>query len=82
LTASLLKATFNFKMYVCLCKGVTDRQIKDLASQGVRCVTEVGRCSGAGTRCGSCRSTISKILESEPASATPAQRHDASQSAA
>lgn len=73
---------FNFKMYVCLCKGVTDGQIKDLASKGVRCVNEVGRCSGAGTRCGSCRTTIAKLLESEPSSAAPVRRLEVDQSAA
>ena len=60
-----LKAMFNFKrqagMYVCLCVGVTDRVIKELARNGA-CPDEVSACTGAGTRCGTCVSTIESIV--------------------
>ncbi len=65
LTFLKLKAMFNFKrqagMYVCLCVGVTDRVIKELARNGA-CPDEVSECTGAGTRCGTCVSTIQSIV--------------------
>ena len=48
-------------MYVCLCVGVTDRVIKELARNGA-CPDEVSECTGAGTRCGTCVSTIQSIV--------------------
>jgi bacterioferritin-associated ferredoxin len=66
LTFLKLKAMFNFKrqagMYVCLCVGVTDRVIKELARNGA-CPDEVSACTGAGTRCGTCVSTIKSIVQ-------------------
>ncbi|WP_044247649.1 (2Fe-2S)-binding protein [Chondromyces apiculatus] len=57
-------------MYVCLCKGVTDSEINDAICKGACSVTEVMRCTSAGTRCGSCRPTIQSLLEkAAPASA-------------
>ena len=51
-------------MYVCLCMGVTDREIRDAIGEGACSTPDVMRCTGAGTRCGSCRSTIASLIES------------------
>jgi bacterioferritin-associated ferredoxin len=63
----MLKAIFNIRaaMYVCLCKGVSDRAIKKLVDEGVSSVAEVMRCTGAGTKCGSCISEIACLVEDE-----------------
>jgi bacterioferritin-associated ferredoxin len=58
-------------MYVCLCMGVSDKEIQDLVASGADTVTEVMRCSGAGTRCGTCRPTIAKLVEGGCESASP-----------
>ena len=59
----LLKAIFNInKMYVCLCKGVSDKDIKQLVSAGACSVEEIMRCSGAGTGCGTCIGEIADLL--------------------
>jgi bacterioferritin-associated ferredoxin len=62
----MLKAIFNIKrqagMYVCLCVGVTDRVIQELARKGA-CPEEVSECTGAGTRCGTCVSTVRAIVQ-------------------
>lgn len=59
----LLKAIFNInKMYVCLCKGVSDRDIKQLVSKGACSVEEIMRCSGAGTKCGTCVDEIAEMI--------------------
>lgn len=57
-------------MYVCLCKGVTDRTIRRHAEAGARTVDEIGRRCGAGTSCGSCKPDIARLLvEAEEARA-------------
>jgi bacterioferritin-associated ferredoxin len=49
-------------MYVCLCMGVSDGEIKDAIREGACSVHEVMECTGAGTGCGSCRSTIHELV--------------------
>jgi bacterioferritin-associated ferredoxin len=66
-----LKAIFNINtdMYVCLCLGVTDREVQQAIREGACTVAEVARCSGAGSRCGGCHSSIAAMLaESRPLS--------------
>jgi bacterioferritin-associated ferredoxin len=60
----VLKATFNIKraMYVCLCTGVTDQEIRKTVAEGAASVEEVAYCTGAGTRCGTCISAIAAIV--------------------
>jgi bacterioferritin-associated ferredoxin len=60
-----MKAMFNIKndMYVCLCVGVTDHEIRETIAQGAASLEEVAYCTGAGTRCGSCVSTIAALVE-------------------
>lgn len=59
-------------MYVCLCMGVTDREIRDAIGEGACSMPDVMQCTGAGTRCGSCRPTIASLVESS--SPTSARR--------
>lgn len=49
-------------MYVCLCKGVSNRTIRSCLDDGARSLEEVGRRCGAGTACGSCRLDIDGML--------------------
>lgn len=50
-------------MYVCLCTGVTDQEIRETIAEGASSVEEVAYCTGAGTRCGSCRSAVAQLVE-------------------
>ena len=50
-------------MYVCLCLGVTDQQLRETVADGATSVEEVMYCTGAGTRCGTCRATVGAIVE-------------------
>ena len=51
-------------MYVCLCKGVTDHEIRDLLeSPFIDDVDDVGAACGAGTCCGTCRDEIRQLCE-------------------
>lgn len=53
-------------MYVCLCKGVTDRRIREVLAAGARSVGEVMECTGAGTCCGACRGAIAELVAEAP----------------
>jgi bacterioferritin-associated ferredoxin len=50
-------------MYVCLCMGVSEREIRRAIDAGACSTSEVMVCTGAGTRCGSCRPTIVALVE-------------------
>ncbi|MDN3554416.1 bacterioferritin-associated ferredoxin [Halomonas maura] len=41
-------------MYVCLCKGVTDKAIRRTVEEGARTWRQVQRETGCGTQCGKC----------------------------
>ena len=41
-------------MYVCICNGVTDHQIREAAQSGVASVSELTMRTGCGATCGSC----------------------------
>lgn len=51
-------------MIICLCKNVSDREIKDLVCQGKK-LCDVVRSSEAGTSCGACTEDIRKIVRGE-----------------
>jgi bacterioferritin-associated ferredoxin len=55
--------------------GVTDRDVRELAERGAGSVGEVMRCTGAGTKCGSCRASIAALLHT---SSSPGASSEAS----
>lgn len=55
---------------ICLCRGITDRAVKQAMEQGAVSTRQVGRLCGAGTCCGSCRGTIAAILDESAQSPT------------
>jgi bacterioferritin-associated ferredoxin len=50
-------------MLVCHCRGISDRQIRRLVREGATTTREVARATGAGLRCGGCRSNVKQIVE-------------------
>lgn len=50
-------------MYVCLCLGVTDHDLRETIADGATSPEEVMYCTGAGTCCGTCRATVAAIVE-------------------
>jgi bacterioferritin-associated ferredoxin len=50
-------------MFVCCCLGVTDRAIRGAIDQGAQSVDDVVACTGAGSRCGSCRPEIAEMVQ-------------------
>lgn len=51
-------------MYLCICKGVEESHIRELASQGCRSMRAVRCKTGLGTKCGGCREHTAEFLKS------------------
>ena len=51
-------------MYVCLCNGYRDAEIREVAESGLRCVKEVYLTLGNGPCCGSCLDFAQDIVDS------------------
>jgi bacterioferritin-associated ferredoxin len=49
-------------MIVCICKGVSDREIQGAIHQGARTLAAIGNSCGAGTCCGACRGDLQDML--------------------
>ena len=49
-------------MFVCLCNGVTERQIRDAACEGVCSMTELSARLGVGAGCGTCAQFAESVL--------------------
>ena len=59
-------------MYVCICNGVTDSQIRAAAEAGCDTVSELVMRTGCGSNCGGCLETAEKMLaEAKGARALP-----------
>ncbi len=50
-------------MYICVCKAVTDSQIKQAIDSGVRTRRQLYQCTGAGDVCGKCTRHIRQMLD-------------------
>lgn len=55
-------------MYVCICKSVTDKQIRRAAAKGVDNLYELREELGVASGCGSCADMAESILEESAAS--------------
>ena len=55
-------------MYVCICNGVTERDIRQAAEAGCRTVPELTMRTGAGANCGSCLDMAADLLQQAHAS--------------
>lgn len=50
-------------MYVCLCKGITDRQIKAAIDNGANSVGQLRKCLGVASQCGKCMVSARELLQ-------------------
>jgi len=66
-------------MYVCICKAITDKQIRRAAAGGVDNLYELREALGVAAGCGSCASMAQSILDecskgySQPSVYTPSR---------
>ena len=58
-------------MYVCICNGVTDADIRRVADEGCRDLHELTMRTGCGGNCGSCRELAAEILRESRSQALP-----------
>lgn len=62
-------------MYVCICKAVTDKQIRRAKAAGIDSLHELRDTLGVASCCGSCADVAESILnESDPTSSAPQPR--------
>src|SRR3546814_13292858 len=60
-------------MYVCICNGVTDSDIRQAAKAGCGGLAELTMRTGCGACCGSCVDTAAEMLEQARAEQKPAR---------
>ena len=58
-------------MYICICHGVTDRDIQCCVEDGARSLRELRECLGVGTQCGKCAREVRTILKEARSGAMP-----------
>ncbi len=55
-------------MYVCICKAVTDSEIRDAVVRGADSLEAIGSELQAGTRCGACKDCVLNLVATTRAS--------------
>lgn len=50
-------------MYVCLCKGITDTQIRRELDNGARSLKDIRKSLGAMTQCGKCACLTRELVQ-------------------
>ena len=54
-------------MYVCLCRGITDQDIKTAIREGAETTLDIAQQLGAGTGCGACVEYTQSLIDQEKA---------------
>jgi len=49
-------------MYVCICRGVTEREIRSCVDEGARSLRDLRECLGVSSECGRCARDARAIL--------------------
>ncbi len=52
-------------MYICICKGITDTEIRKAISQGADRMRDLKECLGVSTQCGICAIEAQRLLDQE-----------------
>ncbi|MFK7916249.1 MAG: (2Fe-2S)-binding protein [Pseudomonadales bacterium] len=52
-------------MYVCLCKAVTDHEVRDAIEAGATSTEELSERLGVGTGCGCCKEMTAQIVDEQ-----------------
>lgn len=66
-------------MYVCICKGITDNQIREAVENGCDSLRDLRRELGVGSQCGKCaRHARQELREARSASQASSFSHSSS----
>jgi bacterioferritin-associated ferredoxin len=57
-------------MYICLCNGLTDRDVRRAAAAGDGSVAQLYQSLGCAPRCGKCVPVVREMLAEPPAGAS------------
>lgn len=49
-------------MYICVCKAVSDKRIRQLVDEGATSMRELKQCLGVGSQCGKCVPAAQELL--------------------
>lgn len=49
-------------MYICVCKAVTDKAIRQQVAEGACSMRELKQCLGVGSQCGKCTTAAQDLL--------------------
>jgi bacterioferritin-associated ferredoxin len=49
-------------MYICVCKGITDTQIRDAVSEGASTLEDVRSMLGVASKCGKCACLADSVI--------------------
>lgn len=60
-------------MYVCVCRAVTERQIRDAAHAGARTLKDLRRILGVASECGQCAAAARQCLAEARRESSPPQ---------
>lgn len=63
-------------MYVCLCKGITDTQIRDAAAEGCQSLRDLRSDLGVGSQCAKCVRQARAILREAHAELAPSRARE------
>ena len=58
-------------MYVCICHGLSDKQLHHAVESGVRTFEQLQACTGVATCCGACEACAREFLEDKLDSVAP-----------
>nr|WP_010133092.1 bacterioferritin-associated ferredoxin [Microbulbifer agarilyticus] len=58
-------------MYICICKGITDRQIKDAVHDGSTSIKALRRQLGVSSQCGRCAELTKEIIDETMSAGMP-----------
>ena len=50
-------------VYICICNGITDHDIRQAADAGCKSVAELTMRTGAGSSCGTCIDAAAQLLD-------------------
>ena len=59
-------------MYICICNGITDGDIKHCVQQGACCMADLQRELGVATQCGRCETYAKELLPASESAAVAA----------
>jgi bacterioferritin-associated ferredoxin len=60
-------------MYVCVCHGIRDRDLRQAIAAGRRCFEELQSCTGVATGCGACEQLARELLDAARQQASESQ---------